>query len=87
MYISQTNFSKNMTARKSLASTIKKDQQEKASKKESLADEIIKKLEGSDRLSKITVMVPEELHEKIKLIAVKRKTKIRDLIIGYIKSL
>lgn len=76
-----------MTERKSLASTIKKDQQDKASKKEELANEIIKKLEGSDNLSKITVMVPEELHEKIKLIAVKRKTKIRDLIIGYIKSL
>lgn len=76
-----------MTERKSLASTIKKDQQDKASKKEELANEIIKKLEGSDNLSKITVMVPEELHEKIKLIAVKRKTKIRDLIIDFIKSL
>jgi len=76
-----------MTERKSLASTIKKDQQDKTSKKEELADQVIKKLSDSDKLSKITVMVPEELHEKIKLIAVKRKTKIRDLIIGYIKSL
>lgn len=76
-----------MAERKSLVSTIKKDQQEKAAKKDELADKIIKKLEGSDKLSKITVMVPEELHEKIKLVAVKRKTKIRDLIIDYIKSL
>ena len=78
-----------MTERKSLVSTIKKDQQDRASKKEELADEIVKKLEGksSGNLSKITVMVPEELHEKIKLVAIKRKTKIRDLIIDYIKSL
>ena len=78
-----------MAERKSLVSTIKKDQQERASKKEELADQIVKKLEGKDsgNLSKITVMVPEELHEKIKLVAIKRKTKIRDLIIDYIKSL
>lgn len=78
-----------MAERKSLVSTIKKDQQEKAAKKDELADKIIKKLEGKDsgNLSKITVMVPEELHEKIKLVAIKRKTKIRDLIIDYIKSL
>ncbi|MBA4406571.1 hypothetical protein C0389_04795 [bacterium] len=79
-----------MPERKSLASTIKKDQQEKANKKEELANKIIKKYESPDnlpKLSKITVMVPEELHEKIKLEAVKRKTKIRDLIIGYIKNL
>ena len=76
-----------MPERKSLASTIKKDQHEKTSQKEELANRVIKKLSDSDKLSKITVMVPEDLHQKIKLVALNRKTKIRDLIIGYIKSL
>jgi hypothetical protein len=76
-----------MTEKKSLASVMRLRPRVNTFKKEVLATETIKKLEGSDKLSKITVMVPEELHQKIKMVAVKRKTKIRDLIIGYIQSL
>ena len=46
----------------------------------------LKKATLSGKMSKITVMVPEELHVKIKMVAAKNKTTIRDLIIEYIMS-
>lgn len=80
----------NMKTRKTLADSIKKDHGDKLSRKEELADQIIRNYEGGEDkeiLSKLTVMIPEELHNKLKMTAVQKKTKIRNLIIDYIQKL
>ena len=76
--------------RKKLVESVKKAT---VADKETKADEIIEKLSGvkpKDRgveLSKLTVMIPKPLHDKIKIKAAEQGTKIRKMIIDYLESL
>lgn len=84
--------------RKPLVNTLKKDMETRASKKADRARAIIDKYEGGgeeppkkkvskELQSKLTVMIPQDHHDKLKLTALNRKKKIRELIIEYIDSL
>lgn len=81
--------------RKPLSESIKKDV-ESRSKKHELADDVIEKLSPGEKIKKtaekekiikLTVDIPAELKDKIKLKALERKSTIRELIIGFIESL
>ena len=57
-------------------------------KETSKEDLIIEKLEGkSASLKKLTVLIPDNLHKKIKIKSAEKGLKIRDLIIEYIEKM
>jgi predicted HicB family RNase H-like nuclease len=63
----------------------KKNETKKDISKEDL---IIQKLEGkSATLKKLTVLIPEDLHTKLKIKAATKGLKIRDLIIEYLEQM
>lgn len=85
--------------RKPLSSSIQKDIDEKKASKEKRAEEVIEALAGNtsvsepqetepvEPLSKLTVLIPESHHDKIRRVALDKKTKIRNLIIDFIDQL
>jgi predicted HicB family RNase H-like nuclease len=73
--------------RKKLTSSlhVKKADSLKDASKEDL---IIEKLEGkSVSLKKLTVLIPDNLHKKLKIKSAEKGLKIRDLIIEYIEKM
>lgn len=64
--------------------TKKVDSKKDASKE----DLIIEKLEGkSVSLKKLTVLIPDNLHKKLKIKSAEKGLKIRDLIIEYLEQM
>lgn len=57
-------------------------------KDDSITDKIIDRLEGNySEEKKMTVVIPEYLHQKIKMAAIERKTTVRELIIEMIQNM